>query len=235
MLEQPGTQFRIYRSAAVGDNQGGGIGAMMLPGTRIRGVIVDNPSGSWVKLDGVGLGFQPYIAPYTMAWSVSLLPSVTELSAVYVDGPIGQSSSNTGAPLVVYLFETQVPSSPGSAFVVSSAPVRVYDNVSTSATPYATLSVQVVAAPGVGKRIRILALYIAVRTAGGYIYGYLHDGITPSVLPFAALSGTAYSPVIPAPGILLDTSNAPLSLAYASNVASSNFDIEVYYSVELGY
>jgi hypothetical protein len=124
MQERPNTQYRIFRSLAVGDDQGGGIGAMTLPGTRIRGVIVDNPSGSWVQLDGVGLAFLPYIAPYTLAWSVSLLPSVSELSVRYVDGPTGQLSSATGAPIVVYLFEAQVPSSPGSTFVAGS--VRSY-------------------------------------------------------------------------------------------------------------
>src|SRR5450759_2466133 len=117
MQERPNTQYRIFRSLAVGDDRGGGIGAMTLPGTRIRGVIVDNPSGSWVQLDGVGLGFLPFIAPYTMAWSVSLLPSVTELSAKYVAGPIGEASEIAGAPVVVYLFEAQVPSSPGSVFL----------------------------------------------------------------------------------------------------------------------
>jgi hypothetical protein len=117
VIERPNTQFRIFRSKAVGDNQAGGIGAMTLPGTRIRGVIVDNPSGSWVMLDGVGLGFQPFIAPYTLAWSVSVLPSIAELSAAYVAGPIGQPSSSAGAPMVVYVFEAQVPSSGGSAFI----------------------------------------------------------------------------------------------------------------------
>jgi hypothetical protein len=155
MLERPGTQFRIYRSATVGDNQAGGIGAMTLPGTRIRGVIVDNPSGSWVKLDGVGLGFQPYVAPYTLAWSVSLLPSVTELSAAYVDGPTGQSSSNAGAPLVVYLFEAQVPSSPGSAFV-TPAPETLSTYNAWWATPTAAAYILV---PGVpNQRIRLYAL-----------------------------------------------------------------------------
>lgn len=134
MQERPNTQYRIFRSAAVGDDQGGGIGAMTLPGTRIRGVIVDNPSGSWVILDGVGLAFQPYIAPYTLAWSVSLLPSVSELSARYVDGPTGQPSSTAGAPLVVYLFEAQVPSSAGSAFVVP-APTAESSVTSVTATP----------------------------------------------------------------------------------------------------
>lgn len=125
MIERPNTQYRIYRSLAVGDNQGGGIGAMTLPGTRIRGVIVDNPSGSWIQLDGVGLGFQPYIPPYTMAWSVSLLPSVSELSAAYVAGPIGQSSSLAGAPVVIYVFESQVPSSPGSSFATTLPPTVI--------------------------------------------------------------------------------------------------------------
>lgn len=116
MIERPDIQSRIYRSTGVGDNAGGGIGAMSLPGTRIRGVIVDNPSGSWVRLDGIGLGFQPFIAPYTLAWSVSLLPSVTELSAIYTVGPTGQTSAATGSPMVVYVFEAQVPSSGGSTF-----------------------------------------------------------------------------------------------------------------------
>lgn len=166
MLERPNTQYRIFRSLAVGDDQGGGIGAMTLPGTRIRGVIVDNPSGSWVQLDGVGLGFQPFIAPYTMAWSVSLLPSVNELSAKYVDGPIGQPSSNAGAPAVIYVFENQVPSSPGSLFV-TPAPAITMLRTQIAAT-IAGGFVQIIVPPP-DAAIRVLSMEGIMRIEPAYL------------------------------------------------------------------
>lgn len=235
MLEQPGTQFRIYRSTAVDDNQGGGIGAMTLPGTRIRGVIVDNPSGSWVKLDGIGLGFQPYIAPYTLAWSVSLLPSVNELSAAYVDGPTGQVSTSAGAPLVVYVFESQVPSSPGSNFqtappaTLNTSPYRS-TNVVANTFDVATIHLAVV-----GVRFRIMAFSISIFTPGGFVYGYIDDGVSPSMIPFAVLSGTSYSPVLPEGGMLLETVGAPIVLHYAGSVASLTWRGTVWYRAEAGY
>jgi hypothetical protein len=158
MLEQPNTQFAIYRSPTVGDNQAGGISAMQLPGTRIRGVIVDNPSGSWVKLSGTGLGFEPFIPPYTLAWSVSLLPSVLEIAASYVVGPTGQASSTAGAPLVVYLFEAQVPSSGGSAFIDSQAEQSTAWAIFTAGQ---TVANQVLIPAVADKRIRLT--YVAAK------------------------------------------------------------------------
>jgi hypothetical protein len=123
MLERPATQHRVFRSPTVGDNNAGGIGAMT-PRIRLQAsVLVDNPSGSWVKLFGTGLDFEPFVAPYTLAWSVSLLPSVLEIGAAYVVGPTGQPMSTAGSPLVVYLFEEQVPSSGGTPFIDSQPEV----------------------------------------------------------------------------------------------------------------
>lgn len=175
MLERPNTAFRIYRSPTVGDNQAGGIGAMRLAGSRIRGVVVDNPSGAWVKLDGPGLGFQPYIAPYTLAWSISLLPSVDELSATYVVGPTGQPLNLSGAPIVVYLFEAQVPSSAGSSFQQSS-----YDKTFSAANGAKVAQEVVIGAVPVASAITTVSLSIMNRIAGtgiGATWVYLDDGV----------------------------------------------------------
>lgn len=171
MLERPNTQFAIYRSPTVGDNQSGGISAMVLAGTRIRGVIVDNPSGSWVKLSGTGLGFEPYIAPYTLAWSVSLLPSVLEIGASYVTGPTGQPASTAGSPIVVYLFEAQVPSSGGSQFVVPAP-----DTVAPAASTIIAVSTGGIAGveyePAIvaTRRMRLFSVQV------GYHFGVLGGG-----------------------------------------------------------
>lgn len=172
MIERPNTQFRIYRSTIVGDNQGGGIGAMRLQGSRIRGVIVDNPSGSWVKLDGPGLGFQPYIAPYTLAWAVSLLPSVDEIIATYTVGPVGQPSSLAGAPLVVYLFEAQVPSSAGSTFSIASGLTQI-STVGVLAVA-ATQQQQLVAAVA-SQRISVLSVAVGYDWAAGNRASYQYE------------------------------------------------------------
>jgi hypothetical protein len=197
MLERPNTQYRIYRSLAVGDNQGGGIGAMTLPGTRIRGVIVDNPSGSWVQLDGVGLGFQPYVAPYTMAWSVSLLPSVNELSAKYVAGPIGQVSFLAGAPVVVYVFENQVPSSAGSTFLTPSTPDQTFWKVGGGIAKGVVSAGQI----PTGSALKTVALSGTTATGGGaqgLMYVRITDGVsTPTVLlGTVVVAGVCPSPVL---------------------------------------
>lgn len=153
MLERPSTQFRIFRSLTVGDNQAGGIGSMTLPGTRIRGIKVDNPSGSWVMLDGIGMAYQPFIQPYTLAWADSPLPSLAELKATYVTGPTGQPVSIAGQPLVVYLFEEQVPSSGGSQFVTST-PEELSITVTITALSIAQVT-PILGPPPAGQRYRL--------------------------------------------------------------------------------
>ena len=92
---KPPTLQRIYFSKAVGDNQSGGIGGME-PGFLIRGVTVDNPSGSWVLLQPTN----QFIAPFTFGWSSTLLPGSQVISASYVIGPTGQAISTFGQPAV---------------------------------------------------------------------------------------------------------------------------------------
>jgi hypothetical protein len=198
MLERPNTQFAIFRSPTVGDNQAGGISAMRLPGSRIRGVIVDNPSGSWVKLDGIGLGFQPYIQPYTLAWSVSVLPSIDELSASYVPGPIGQPSTNAGSPLVVYVFEAQVPSSGGSTF----QPQTTEQSIATVSYVATSGTVTAVHIPAVAnQRIRLISLKLTL--AFTVAAGIANDTSTRAGV-FSTAAGITLAQLDVGPGQLSD-------------------------------
>jgi hypothetical protein len=68
-------------------------------GLSIRGIRVDNQSGSWLSISISGLGVQ-FIPPYTLGWSqspYSPLSSITILS----QGPINSQSTTQGGTVGV--------------------------------------------------------------------------------------------------------------------------------------
>lgn len=112
---------------------------------------------------------------------------------------------------------------------------RFWWNGATSATPLAQTIVNLVGAPGAGKRIRLQAFYITNTSPNGYAFGDLADGVALRYLPWAVGAAASYAPVIPEPGILLDTSNAPLQLILNGSLASLVVTVEVYFCIESGY
>lgn len=198
MLELPNAQTRTYRSTAVGDNQGGGIGSMALQGTRIRGVSVDNPSGSWVKLTWPSAN-DAWIPPFTLGWSITLVPSQLEVAAQYVGGPTGQSTSTAGMPITVYLSELPVPNSPGSPFVTPGE--KIQSALLTIAAVPTEASVLFIPAAA-GKSIRVFYASLTqdqISPADGAGQVYLVDTSLTVYLPKMAVSRTAPFVAFPYP------------------------------------
>lgn len=151
--QELGPRQATFRSVAVGDNQGGGIAAMQ-EGFLIRGVVIDNPSGSWVVLKPT----LQYIPPYTFGWSTNIVPGQQVMGAAYIDGPVGnQPSSKAGLPVVIYLYDIQVGNQAGYTFVDTNPDTLLLNGVVT-----ATLagSQPTLLTPPSGKRIRLLSANI---------------------------------------------------------------------------
>lgn len=75
----------------------------------VRGIVVDNPSGSWLRLSTTG----EYIAPYTIGWARPLPQAATSVSLTAGDGPSGQLGTTEGDTVHVWLHNDEVASSPG--------------------------------------------------------------------------------------------------------------------------
>jgi hypothetical protein len=83
-------------------------------GSPIRGIKIDNTSGSWLSLIIPGLPVQ-YVPPYTLGWSMSLL---TPLNTVTVNsgGPSGSVSTNSGTNVTVYVYDESIGDSAGNTY-----------------------------------------------------------------------------------------------------------------------
>jgi hypothetical protein len=83
--------------------------AISLPAGQIRGITVDNPTGSWLHLYPT----YDYIPPYTINWARELPGDSVSLTLRFEDGPNGQQSSLEGGPIMVMLDSDPVAPSPG--------------------------------------------------------------------------------------------------------------------------
>lgn len=85
---------------------------MLLGGQQIRGVQVDNPSGSWLYLPEI----QEYVPPYVLGWARNIRNAVLKLSFKFVDGPSGQLSTRAGGLPLADIYDTNIPDSEGVPF-----------------------------------------------------------------------------------------------------------------------
>lgn len=149
--------MRTRFTAAPGDD----LRAISLPGSFIRGVEIDNPSGSWLYVPA----FETFIAPYTLGWSTSLPHDASSIDILAQDGPAGQISTAQGSPIVVYLTDTSIGSNsgspdPGAGFIAGFTPTLVA-SITQQVPTFAGLATTIV--PGVaGRRIRVLSLTASV-------------------------------------------------------------------------
>lgn len=134
----------------------------------IRGIQVDNPSGSWLYV----VSEQVYIPPYTIGWGLPLSYSQTSITINAVNGPAGQISTSAGDPWTLTLFDEEVDQSAGAqyqfttGFASTIALVGFSLNLLSSNT-YTQTNVQLIA-PVAGKRIRLHSLFFdrTVNSAG---------------------------------------------------------------------
>lgn len=106
-----------FKSSAVTVPGGtGDLVSLSLPAGEARGVIIDNPSGSWLTL----YPFYDLIPPYTLGWTRSFPYGVASITVRYTDGPTNQASSIEGQPMTVWLDSNPVAGSGGTAVPGSS-------------------------------------------------------------------------------------------------------------------
>jgi len=107
------------RATAVGASL---LGLQLRGGALIRGLIVDNPSGQWLRVYPDG----DYVAPYTMGWSLSWRVGRATVDIKSGEAPAGQINTLQGDPFSATLYEDEVGSSPGSqdpAFITQFTPI----------------------------------------------------------------------------------------------------------------
>jgi hypothetical protein len=83
-------------------------------GSPIRGLKVDNTSGSWLGVQVVGLPTQ-YIPPYTLGWAMTF---TTPLSNVTITsgGPPSSISTNSGSNVSVYAYSSEIAGTSGNTY-----------------------------------------------------------------------------------------------------------------------
>ena len=88
-----------------------------MPSGEARGIVINNPSGSWLTV----YPLFDQVPPYTLAWSRDFPNAVASATVRYTLGPAGQQSSIEGTPMTVWLDSDPVGASggiatPGSSF-----------------------------------------------------------------------------------------------------------------------
>lgn len=102
--------MRVERSTPVGTD----LVAVGLPSGHVRGVAVDNPSGSWLRITDFG-GTDLAIPPYTMGWTSPIWPAAAAVSLRFVDSPSGTPSTQIGTVVTLAVTDEEIPGNPGYA------------------------------------------------------------------------------------------------------------------------
>lgn len=85
------------------------------PGFLVRGITINNVSGSWLQVKTSGLIGNMYVPPYTVGWSKSISPAVQSVD-ISLSGPSGTIPSIAGDPWEAILSEDPVDNYNGSNF-----------------------------------------------------------------------------------------------------------------------
>ncbi len=196
-------------------------------GWQIAGIMVDNPSGSYLSVAGYS------VPPYTMGWTIGLTPTALWVDVLFVNSPSGSQGQLVGGPIVVTLYDTPLPNfsgqPSGTAAQTPTTPrtqTYLYNLVNAQEAPGGPQVTFI--SPSESERIVILKIgaYMDVtglttsgrmpRTVCNLLWGFFSAG-GGSV--FARLSISPNSPSYEkefAPGILvLDTDSLPTPVGAA--------------------
>lgn len=91
---------------------------------QIAGLLLDNPSGSWLFIPQD----RTYIPPYTMGFQHSFSPTFARVDILFSNGPSGQVSTQQGDPVRATIYDVKIGDSPGTpsqggAFIEQFTPV----------------------------------------------------------------------------------------------------------------
>lgn len=116
----------------------------------INGIIVDNPTGAWLKISGIN----DFVPPYTQGWSRPVTPAAIAIDITFESiGPGGSSSDLVGEPISVTIIDQTIEVSNGQPI----APPGISINVTSAFVNFTNVSSQVafLAAPDPDRRYRI--------------------------------------------------------------------------------
>lgn len=131
-----------------------------LPGFRILGLTVDNPTGSWINVISNNGKYNWYIPPYTTQFSKSLDPSVISLQLISGDGPAGKLGTTAGTSWTATVYSFTVGDSDGFPIVLGDKPPIKWFNT----VPVADGTIFTVVTPPSGQALRIFGLISSWRS-----------------------------------------------------------------------
>lgn len=154
MRSQPFLSPAVTTPGGTGD-----IVACSLPAGEARGIVIDNPSGSWLTV----FPLYDLVPPYTIGWSRDFPFSVANATVRYTDGPSGQVSTQQGDPMRVWLDSDPVGASagiatPGTPFIEGFTPVLSFSDLDRLVAATTGTGTVTLAAAIAGKRFRLLTL-----------------------------------------------------------------------------
>jgi hypothetical protein len=129
-------------------------------GTPIRGIQIDNPSGSWLYVSSE----QQYCPPYTIGWAVMLSYSNSSVNVTAGNGPSGQVGTIQGDPYTVYLDSEAVAPSTGQPYQFTSEFSQNTLTASAATFVGSNLGINATVIPAVAnKRIRVVSVNVSCR------------------------------------------------------------------------
>lgn len=138
----------------------GDLEAISLPAGHARGIVIDNPSGSWLTV----FPLYDFVPPYTIGWARDFPMSIASATVRYTDGPSGQISTQQGDPMSIALDTDPVGSSdgspaPGATFIEQFTPVLAFADLDRVVFAATGGTGSVILVSGItGKRHRLLTL-----------------------------------------------------------------------------
>lgn len=132
-------------------------------GRLIAGLVVDNPSGSWLTIVIGGATY--FVSPYQLRWVKRIDPPVTSLTSLsFTNGPASQVSTKQGDQVTLTLLD-QEPDSKDTSFIQGFTPVITGALSAAMSLSTAMVGQQV---PNLvataNKRWRILTVYAALKS-----------------------------------------------------------------------
>lgn len=135
-------------------------------GGMIRGIQIDNPTGSWLYI----VSERAYCPPYTVGWAMPLTYGQSAITITAGNGPSGQIGTDVGDPWTLYLFDEEVESSAGVPyqFVQNYSPTLLAGQTFTIPTGSALINQNLVSAV-VGRQLRIISAAMSYNDFGNFI------------------------------------------------------------------
>lgn len=93
-----------------------------MPGFRILGIKVDNPTGEWIFIQSNNSRYNWYVPPYTIQFSKALDPTVISVKLIAGNGPAGRKGSSTGTNWTAIVSDKPFGDSDGLSIIAGDKP-----------------------------------------------------------------------------------------------------------------